>query len=118
MKVSQINQRILVLITTLGVVRLAHGGSIKLFGPKCGEGFDDEKGNLKCGASVEPSKDVALGALCSENQTLQVRVVRQDVDVEGKLRLVRRLYIYIYIYIYILFEILQKVCLISFQCQA
>ena len=87
MKISP-KQIILVgVISILGGVHVISSESIKLIGPKCGDFFDGEKNDAKCGTTVtpEPSENLSLGVLCENNDRLKLRIVREDADVEGKL---------------------------------
>ena len=88
MILSQINLRVVVLITIiLSLSRLAHGGNIKLFGPRCGDGFgDDENKKAKCGSTIKPTKSnkIEVGSLCEDNKPVMLRIVRDDADVDGK----------------------------------
>ena len=83
MNISQINLRLVVLLTISSVCHLARAGSIKLFGPKCGDGFDADDKKLKCGSSITPNVTLNLGSLCDDNKPLKLRVVREDADVDG-----------------------------------
>ena len=91
MNISQINLRIVVLITISGVFRLVRSGAVNLFGPKCEDGFDGLK--VKCGSTINPVKEndqwiqFKLGDLCDDNKALKLRVIRDDTNIAGNIQI-------------------------------
>ena len=86
MNLRQTNLRIVSLLTLLGLCHLAQSGSLKLMPPRC----EDVSGHRKeaCSSSInvapEDNKDLKLQNLCDANVPLKLRVVRDNLDVEGK----------------------------------
>ena len=87
MEIYQNNIIILFFVIISGGARLITSESIRLIGPRCGDFFDVEKNDAKCGTTVtsEPSVDLNLGALCKHDDRLKLQILREDVDVEGSL---------------------------------
>ena len=87
MRISQNNLRFLVLINTLGTIRYAACGQVKLIGPRCKDDTEDEPPTkLMCGVTVMPKSEgkLELGSLCGNGGDLKFQVVREEVDVAGK----------------------------------
>lgn len=91
MNISQINLRIVVLITLSGVFRLVRSGAVNLFGPKCEDGLDGSK--VKCSILINPYKEneqwiqFKLGDLCDDNKALKLRIIRDDTNIDGNIQI-------------------------------
>ena len=61
-------------------------GSVKLVGPKCGNLFDGGKGGDVCGSTItlDPDQNLNFGSLCQNSDRLKLGVVRNDIDIEGR----------------------------------
>ena len=86
MNLRQMNLRIVSLLTLLGLCHLAQGGSLKLVSPRCVDVSGDRKGTCSSSINVDPqnNKDLKLQNLCDANVPLKLRVVRDNLDVDGK----------------------------------
>ena len=86
MNLRRMNLRIVLLLTLWGLCPLAQGGSLTLMPPRC----DDVSGHRKetCSSSInvdpQDNKDLTLQNLCDANVPLKLRVVRDNLDVDGK----------------------------------
>ena len=61
-------------------------GSVKLVGPKCGNLFDGDKGGDECGSTItlDPGQNLNFGIMCKNSDRLKLGVVRNDIDIEGR----------------------------------
>ena len=86
MNLHQMNLRIVSLLTLLGLCHLAQGGSLKLMPPRCEDVSGHGKETCSSSINVDPqdNKDLKLQNLCDANVPLKLRVVRDNLDVDGK----------------------------------
>ena len=73
-------------ITIISKSALLHCETVKILGPQCGGASDDKEETLNCGSSVQPNVEggsIALGNLCSNGERLQIRILRDDVNIQG-----------------------------------
>ena len=86
MNLRQMNLRIVSLLTLLGSCHLAQGGSLKLMPPRCEDVSGHGKETCSSSINVDPqdNKDLKLQNLCDANVPLKLRVVRDNLDVDGK----------------------------------
>ena len=89
MNIRQMNLRIVALLTLLGLCHTAQGGSLKLMQPRCEDVLDGRKDTCSSSINVDPqdNKNLKLQKLCDTNVPLKLRVVRDNLDVDGKIGL-------------------------------
>ena len=77
----------LCLFTILLTLGSSDGGSIKIKGPKCSNGDEDNDDSVNCSSSVLVDVEggsLKLGNLCTDEHRLRISILREDVDVEGQ----------------------------------
>ena len=80
-------------ITISSNIELVLSDNIKILGPHCSNTDDDRDESLNCGSSVEPNLEggsISLKNLCSDGSPLQLRIWRNDVNIQGETIICRK----------------------------
>ena len=75
-------------ITIASKLQFVFCNNITILGPHCTDTAGDKTENLNCGSSLEPNIDggsITLGKLCPGGDRLQLRILRDDINIQGKL---------------------------------
>ena len=85
------NKRLIILLCSISIVsklQLVFCNNITILGPHCTSTAGDKVESLNCGSSVQTNIDggsISLGKLCSGGDRLQIRILRDDINIQGKL---------------------------------
>ena len=74
-------------ITIASKLQFVFCNNITILGPHCTDTAGDKTKTLNCGSSLEANIDrgsITLGKLCPGGDRLQIRILRDDINIQGK----------------------------------